>query len=79
MEELINLPSNRRQEISLAAKKRVKDMFSSDTLGREMEESCREALKLGDLHTNMGDGMIWGSLGIMGASAAALGLTLWLS
>jgi alpha-1,3/alpha-1,6-mannosyltransferase len=79
MEQLINLPSSQRQDMSRTAKKRVKEMFSLDTLGRELEESCREALKLGDLHTNMGDGMIWGSLGIMGASVVALGLTFWLS
>lgn len=79
MEELISLSSSRRQAMSKAAKKRVKDIFSLETLGREMEESCLEALKLGDLHTNMGDSLIWGSLGIMGTSAAALGITIWLS
>jgi len=79
MEGFINLSSSRRQEMSKAAKKRVKEMFSLDTLGREMEESCREALKSGDLHTNMGDGLIWGSMGLIGASVAAFGLTVWLS
>ena len=77
--ELIHLSPGRRKEVSEAARKRVAENFSSDTLGREMEEACREALAIGDIHTQIGDRMIWGGATLMIGSALALGVTLWLS
>lgn len=70
------LPPSRRKEIVDAAKSRVKEMFSLDTLGREMEESCREAWLKGDVHTEVGDSMIWASLGIMAVSGIGLLVTV---
>lgn len=76
LEELVPMSPSRREDMAKTARKRVQDTFSLETLGREMEESCREALSKGDLHTNLGDSMIWGSLGIMVVSGAALAITL---
>lgn len=77
--ELINLTLDRRKEVSEAAKRRVKENFSSDTLGRELEGSCHEALAMGDIHTQIGDKLIWGGGMMVVGSAVALGITLWLS
>ena len=77
--ELIGMTPDRRKAVGDAARKRVRDHFSADTLGRELESACREASGLGDLHTLIGDKLIWGGGVLMIGSAAALGLTIWLS
>lgn len=76
LEELVTLPDSRRKEIARAAKSRVKKTFSLDTLGKEMEESCREAWMKGDVHTDVGDSIIWASLGIMAVSGGGLLVTV---
>lgn len=77
--ELVSLTSDDRRKLGDAARRRVNDVFTLKKLGEEMEGSCREAIRLGDVHTEVGDKMIWGGLSIMAASGVALGVTLWLS
>lgn len=76
---LIDLPSDRREKIAKSAKGRVRDHFSSDTLGKELEDACREALRLGDLHTQLGDRLIWGGGMLVVTSGVMLGLTIWMN
>ena len=79
IEDLVLLNPGQRHQMGETAKKRVKAMFSLNKLGEEMETACRDAIKLGDLHNQVGDKMIWGGLSMMAASGVALLLTLWYS
>lgn len=77
--ELINLPPDRRKEVSDAARERVAEKFSAKSLGRELDDACREALAMGDIHSQLGDRMIWGGAVLIGNSVLALGFTIWLT
>lgn len=73
MRQLITLPADERKQISAAAKKRVNDHFSADTLGKEMEAACREAIGLegGKLvRDEIGDQFIWFGTVLMGVAVA---------
>jgi alpha-1,3/alpha-1,6-mannosyltransferase len=72
--QLIELPNERRAEIAKVSKKRVNDNFSIETLGRELEEACKEAVALPDLHTHIGDKLIWGGAAMMAFAAINLAL-----
>jgi len=79
MVKLIDLPQSEREKIKKAGIKRVKDHFSSETLGRELESACREALAVGgDVQAEIGDKLIWGGAALMGFAAFNLGLIWWL-
>lgn len=67
---LVNLSDEDRKRVSTVAKKRVRDQFSSATLGRELEEACRDAKGSPDPQTNIGDKLIRGSLTLLAAGAA---------
>ncbi|ORY27764.1 putative glycolipid mannosyltransferase [Naematelia encephala] len=75
--ELVLLDSSKKEQVSSAAKKRVEEKFSLETLGKELEQACRDALGMGDLHMQMGDQLIWGGLALMVTSGAVLGVTLY--
>lgn len=55
---LVTLSDSERRQLSVAAKKRVKEHFSSETLGKQMDLACREAVKLGNPQTSIGDHFI---------------------
>lgn len=55
---LVNLSDKDRHAVSKAGKERVRDNFSSETLGRELDVACREAAKVTDPHTTIGDKLI---------------------
>jgi alpha-1,3/alpha-1,6-mannosyltransferase len=74
---LVNLSDGEREEISRAAKKRVEEKFSLDTLGGEMEDACREAVRFGDVQVQIGNKLIWIGGVLAGFSALSLGGTLW--
>ena len=75
---LINLSDEERAVVSATAKTRVRDRFSSETLGRELEAACREAVKA-DPRTSIGDKMISISLGLIIFALSALYLAIKLS
>jgi len=77
--ELISLSPDRRKEVAEASRKRVKDNFSAETLGRQLESACREALAMGDIHTQLGDQLIWGGAMMAGLSGVAICFTIWLT
>ena len=73
MKQLITLPADERKQISTAAKKRVDDHFSAETLGKEMEAACREAIGLGEgklVRDEVGDQFIWFGMVLMGVAVA---------
>ncbi|KAK4689828.1 hypothetical protein P7C73_g293, partial [Tremellales sp. Uapishka_1] len=74
---LLRLPSEQRAEISEAAQKRVREKFSSGTLGKELEEVCVEAVAMGDVHVRMGDTMIWVGGYMMGCAAVTWLFLAW--
>jgi alpha-1,3/alpha-1,6-mannosyltransferase len=71
---LLSLSSEQRRAISHAGTQRVAKNFSSEKLGREVEEACRTALSMGDLHGQLGDKLIWGGAGLMGFAVVNLGV-----
>jgi alpha-1,3/alpha-1,6-mannosyltransferase len=73
---LVNIDEKSRERIAKAARKRVKEKFSSETLGVELEDACREAFKLGDVHTQLGDRLIWGGASLAGIAGIALVVTI---
>lgn len=79
LEELIRLSPEQRKEMGQNARNRVKEKFSLEKLGEEMETACREALAMGDLHGAVGDKLIEGGVWLMIAAGVALAVTLWLS
>jgi alpha-1,3/alpha-1,6-mannosyltransferase len=71
MRDLITLPTEERKQISTAAKKRVNDHFSAETLGKEMEAACREAIGTGKgkaVSDEIGDQFIWYGMVMMGVA-----------
>jgi alpha-1,3/alpha-1,6-mannosyltransferase len=56
---------------------RVAENFSSQKLGKEVEEACRQALTMGDVHGQMGDKLIWAGPGLMAFAALNLSILLW--
>ncbi|WVQ84160.1 hypothetical protein IAT38_006307 [Cryptococcus sp. DSM 104549] len=76
---LLALPSSERATLSAAAQAWVRSKFSLKTLGEEMETACKDALALGDVHEQLGDRLIWGGLGLMGASALGLAVMVGVS
>lgn len=48
---ICQLSKEQRERISAAGKRRVREMFSLDTLGKEMEEACRQAKRMGPVGT----------------------------
>ncbi|EJT49211.1 glycolipid mannosyltransferase [Trichosporon asahii var. asahii CBS 2479] len=55
---LVSLSDDERRTFSAAAKKRVREQFSLETLGREMDLACREAVKLGNPQIAIGNRLI---------------------
>lgn len=55
---LVSLSDDERRTFSAAAKKRVREKFSLETLGREMDLACREAVKLGNPQIAIGNRLI---------------------
>jgi alpha-1,3/alpha-1,6-mannosyltransferase len=73
MRALIDMPAEERKQVSIAAKKRVNDHFSAETLGKEMEAACREAIGLGGgklVRDEVGDQFIWFGMVLMGLAVA---------
>jgi alpha-1,3/alpha-1,6-mannosyltransferase len=73
MRDLITLPTEERKQISTVAKKRVNDHFSAETLGKEMEGACREAISTGKgkaVSDEIGDQFIWYGMVMMGVAVA---------
>jgi alpha-1,3/alpha-1,6-mannosyltransferase len=73
---LVQLDPKERERISQAAKKRVTEKFSSDTLGRELEEACNQAFSRGDVHVQIGDKLIWYGAGLACMAGMALITTI---
>ena len=76
MAELVSMSDDRRKKMAKTAKQRVSSMFSLETLGEQLEEASRAAMDKGDLHNQIGDKLIWGSLALMGLSAVAIAITI---
>lgn len=77
LKDLIVLPAEERSRISKSAKQRVKDHFSAETLGKEMEAACREAIGLNEgalVREEVGDVFIWVGGGMVVAAGAGLAL-----
>lgn len=55
---LINLSDEERFRVSKNGRNRVREHFSSSTLGRELDAACREAAGREDPQTSMGDKLI---------------------
>lgn len=55
---LVSLSDDERRHVSDAAKKRVREQFSSETLGKQMDLACREAIKVGNPQEAIGDHFI---------------------
>lgn len=55
---LVNLTDDERRRVSKNGKNRVRDNFSSATLGRELDAACREAAGKTDPQVSMGDKLI---------------------
>lgn len=55
---LVSLSDDERRQVSDAAKKRVREQFSSETLGKQMDLACREAVKVGNPQVAIGDHFI---------------------
>ncbi|KAK8846831.1 hypothetical protein IAR55_005919 [Kwoniella newhampshirensis] len=76
---LIVMTGDERSKVKEAARARVKDEFSMEKLGSDLEQAFRDALAMGDLHVYLGDKLIWGGAMLMGTSAVGLALIIWLS
>ncbi|WVF69919.1 hypothetical protein IAT40_004703 [Kwoniella sp. CBS 6097] len=77
--QLINLSLEEREKISSAARKRVEDKFSIDTLGKELDIACKDAMKMRDLHQKIADILIWGGAGLMAFAAVGLAVIVYVS
>lgn len=79
LDTLLRIDPLGRKKIAESAQARVREKFSLDTLGEELETACRDALKNGeDVHGEIGDKLIWFGAGLMGFAAVNLGLVWWL-
>jgi alpha-1,3/alpha-1,6-mannosyltransferase len=75
LKQLITLSSKERKAISEVAKKRVQDHFSDETLGKEMDAACREAIGDGKLvRDEIGDSLMWMGLVLVGVAVAGFAL-----
>ena len=77
--ELVEMGESERKKMSKAARERVKRLFSLDTLGENLDQAIKEALVMGDLHSQIGDRLIWGGVGLMAIAGGGFALTLLLS
>jgi len=77
IEQLLFLHPEERKDMSQRAKEHVREQFSLSTLGREMEEACREAVGMGSVHNQIGDRFIWAGVLMMLASGMAIVATWW--
>lgn len=66
---LIDLTPSARAEVAEAAKRRVKEQFSSEKLGRELQAACETASNMGPLSELLADKLIWGGLLLMFSAA----------
>ncbi|WVQ74052.1 hypothetical protein IAR50_003635 [Cryptococcus sp. DSM 104548] len=74
LSQLINLSSSSRSSISTFSRSRAQQTFSLATLGSDLEKACKDALEMGDLHMQLGDKLIWGSLGLIAFAVGGLGV-----
>jgi alpha-1,3/alpha-1,6-mannosyltransferase len=74
MMDLLSLSDNRRAEVSEAGKKRAREKFSIETLGKELEEACIEVANMPDVQGQIGDKLMWGGAAMMGFAAVNLAL-----
>jgi alpha-1,3/alpha-1,6-mannosyltransferase len=74
MMDLLLLSDNRRAEVSEAGKKRAREKFSIETLGKELEEACIEVATMPDVQGQIGDQLMWGGAAMMGFAAVNLAL-----
>ena len=65
MSDILHLTEQDRRMIAENGKARVSEHFSAGTLGKQVEDACREAMALGDVHGQIGDKLIWGGAGLM--------------
>lgn len=72
---LINLSPDQRAVVSTDAKQRVRDQFSSETLGRELDSACKEAVAAKP-HDSIGDKLITIGLSLVIFSLSALYLAI---
>jgi alpha-1,3/alpha-1,6-mannosyltransferase len=72
---ICQLPKERRERISSAGKRRVRQMFSLDTLGKEMEEACRSAKRMGPVGTEDAFVLLIGTV-MLGSMMLLMGLIL---
>lgn len=69
---LIDLTPSARSELAEAARRRVKEQFSSEKLGRQFQAACFEASAMGPLSELLADKLIWGGLLLMFSAAVGL-------
>lgn len=55
---LVSLSDSERRKVSESAKRRVRKQFSSETLGKQLDLACREAVNLGNPQDAIGDSFI---------------------
>ncbi len=67
LDEILALTEERRQAIAEAGKKRVRDKFSLDTLGADLDQACREVMAVGPPGLEDGLLLIIGFFGLIGA------------
>ncbi|CAK9784919.1 putative glycolipid mannosyltransferase [Cutaneotrichosporon oleaginosum] len=75
---LINLSTEERSRIAKNGKTRVREQFSSSTLGRELDAACRQAANKPDPQTTMGDKFIRFGVTMIALSGVMLVMTLWI-
>jgi alpha-1,3/alpha-1,6-mannosyltransferase len=79
LKQLITLPTSERSKISQSARRRIEQHFSAETLGKEMESACREAIGLNGgalVRDQVGDGLIWAGAGMVAVAGAGL-VVIW--
>lgn len=77
LKRLITLPEDERKVVSAVARKRVQEHFSAETLGKEMEQACREAIGMAGgklVRDEIGDNLIW--IGVVTMAVAVAGFAL---
>lgn len=75
LKQLISLPSNERSKVSKSAKHRIEQHFSAETLGKEMEAACREAIGMNGgalVRDQVGDSLIWAGAAMVAVAGAGL-------
>jgi alpha-1,3/alpha-1,6-mannosyltransferase len=74
MVTLVNLSSEARKTIEQAGKDRVQGHFSSDKLGKELENACKGAIRMGPIGLEESFVLILGGFGLMGIFIVVSGL-----